>query len=251
MTDNLPNVNSGTAPNFAALQNVALMREMLEKLRTRHGHLPGLGVMYGPSGFGKTYAAIYGQNFTHGIRVEMGDSWTKRKLLQAILRELGLHDPRGSVADLAEQVIYRLSETPDRPLFVDEADKLVDRGMIELIREIHEASSAPIVLIGEEMLPQKLMRSERTHNRVLEWAGAVPCDLADCRKLVPVFAPNVRPTDALLDLIRGQSDGRARRVAVNLARIDHYASVRGLDELDVRDYDEGFYTGNPPSRRAV
>ena len=50
---------------------------------------------------------------------------------------------------------------------IDEADYLVSRHMIEVIRDIYESSRATIILIGEEMLPQSLTRWERVHNRML------------------------------------------------------------------------------------
>ena len=37
----------------------------------------------------------------------------------------------------------------------------------EIVREISEASQVPVILVGEEQLPQKLARVERVHNRVL------------------------------------------------------------------------------------
>ncbi len=60
-------------------------------------------------------------------------------------------------------------------------DKLVDKGMIELVRDINKAAQVPVLLVGEELLPQKLEQYERVHNRVLEWVLAQPCDLADAR----------------------------------------------------------------------
>ncbi len=117
----------------------------------------------------------------HPYYVRVGDSWTKKTLVRAILKELGVREPKGTVADLTEQAIIRLAEPNHPPLFIDEADKLVDKGMIELVREIQEGAQIPIVLIGEELLPQKLQKVERVHNRVLEWVPAEKCDVEDTR----------------------------------------------------------------------
>ena len=182
-------------------------------------------------------------------RVEVGDSWTRRTFLRAILREGGISEPRGAVADLAEQAIMILGEDPSRPLIIDEADRLVTKNMIELVRELHEHSQAPIVLIGEENLPGKLIASERTHNRVLEWTAAMPCDLEDTKKLADIFLRDLNCSDVFLDNIRRESDGRARRIVVNLSRIAEWARNRGAKAVDT--YDADLYTGTPPSRRAA
>ncbi len=238
---------SGTSPRFAPLRNVAAMRVLVERLAARGPHLPGFGVFHGFSGYGKTYAAIYAQNRTGGPRVEIGDSWTRRTLLRALLKELGLAEPKGTVADLAEQLIMRLAEPGHPPVFIDEADKLVDKNMVELVREIQEASQCAFILIGEETLPQKLERSERTHNRVLEFVTAEPCDLEDTRKLATALAPGIAFSGALLDRIRIESEGRARRIVTNIDRCVEWARTAGLRALD-EGYDGGFYTGRSPVR---
>ncbi len=234
--------------SLAPLKNVASMMALVERLRSRGAHMPGFGVVYGFSGYGKTYSAIYAQNDTLGPRVEVGDSWTKKTLMRAILKELGEREPKGTVADLAERIIMRLAAPDHPPLFVDEADRLVDKGMIELVREIQEASAVPVILIGEEKLPQKLMQVERVHNRVLEWVAAQPCDIEDTRKLATTFVPQLALSDALLEAMRHATEGRARRIVVNLDRIAEFARTQGLSELDIPDFTIGFYTGTPPVR---
>ncbi len=55
--------------SFAALKNVAWFYAQVMKLRDRKPNLPNIGVMYGPSGYGKSYASIYAQNKTRAIRI--------------------------------------------------------------------------------------------------------------------------------------------------------------------------------------
>ena len=236
-----------------ALKNVAAFMAMTMRLIERDPHLPGIGVCHGPSGYGKTYASIFAQNKTRALRVEVGDSWTRRTLLSAILREVGgAVAKRGTIADLAESVIVALGNDPARPLIVDEADKLVDKGMIEIVRELHEHSGAPVILIGEEKLPTKLLSVERLHNRVLDWLPAQPCDLDDTRALAVAFAPKIRLGDDLLEAIRTQSGGRARRIVVNLARVAEVARNKAAISFGLKEWGtQAFYTGEPPQARSV
>ncbi len=236
--------------SFAALKNVLGFYEQVKKLQNRLPTLPNIGVMHGPSGFGKSYATIYAMNKTRGIRVEIGDSWTRKVFLAAILREGGCAEPRGSVAELAERASALLAEDSKRPLFIDEADKAVDKGWIELVRELAMHSNAPVLLIGEEMLPSKLQRYERVHNRVLDWFGAEPCDLADCTELAKIFLPNVAISDALLDKIRVAGDGRARRIVVTLNHALEESRKSNLRELTLENYKGEIYTGEAPRARS-
>jgi DNA transposition AAA+ family ATPase len=235
---------------LAALKNVAGFMQLALKIRRRAHSLPNFGVMYGPSGFGKSYASIYVLNKLMAVRVEVGESWNKKSFVRAILREAGIAEPKGSTADLMDQAIIALSETPDRPLIIDEADKLVDKGLIELVREIGEHSQIPVLLIGEEALPSKLARVERVHNRVLAWYPAEACDLADCRKLAEIFLAGIAIDDALLDVVREKAQGRARRVVVTMAEMrEWYASNRPDGGLTLATYRGEIFTGEAPSAR--
>ncbi|MCJ2050867.1 AAA family ATPase [Methylobacterium sp. J-070] len=234
--------------SHAALQNVRMMMALVRKLQGRRPHLPNIGVMHGPSGYGKSQAAIYAQNKSNAVRVEVGDSWTRRTLMKAILVELGV-TPRGTVADMVERAVELLGEEIDRPLMIDEADKLVDKGMIELVREIAECSQAPVILIGEEALPSKLVKVERVHNRVLDWAPAEPCDREDTRKLADLYTPHLTLSDGLLDRVCERSEGRARRIVTNLDHIAEWARHHGAQAVD-EGYDGRFFTGEAPKVRA-
>ncbi|MFL9828946.1 AAA family ATPase, partial [Rhodoplanes sp. SY1] len=183
------------------------------------------------------------------VRVEVGESWTRKTLVKSILFELGVQ-ARGTIADMTEQAKALLGDDPRRPLIVDEADKLVDKGMIELVREIGEVSLCPVILIGEERLPKKLAQIERVHNRVLEFMAAQPCDLDDTIALAGMLYPRISVGADLLEEIRRQSQGRARRIVVNLARVAELARNRGLAEVDRAAWGgTAYYTSKAPEPR--
>lgn len=237
---------------LAPLKNVASMLTLATRLIERAPHLPGLGAFYGYSGYGKSWAAIYLQNKRDALRVEVGESWTKLTLIKAVLRELGVNEPKGTVATLTEAAIERLSRPGHPPLLIDEADRLVDKGFIEIVREIHEASQVPIILIGEEELPAKLARSERTHNRVLAWMPAQPCDLEDAQLLAQLYVPGwLTIAPDLLDHLRNKSQGRARRICSNIDNVTEWAKIRNAKLVDLKSYDGPIDTGEPPKRSVL
>lgn len=236
---------------LAPLANLTRLMTLYRRLADRPVQLPGLGVFYGRSGLGKTHAATYLQNKTRGVRIEIGETWTRKTLLSSILRELGVSSPRGTIPDLAEQAIILLADAPERPLIIDEADKLVDKRMIEIVRELFEGSQCPVILIGEEALPKKLEVSERTHNRVLEWTAAEPCSLEDARQLARVTCPGIDISEEMIARVLSESGGITRRVSVNLARLVEWAQTQGVTSVTPKAYDGGYYTGVAPTRRAA
>lgn len=235
---------------MAMLKNVAACMIAMETLRSRGAGRPGFGVFFGHPGYGKTNAAIYVQNKTRAALIEVGDSWTKRTVVSSILAEAGV-EPRGTIADMTKQIIEFLGDER-RPLIIDEADKLVDKGFIELIREIHDKADCPVLLIGEERLPAKLERIERVADRVLGgcWVAAQPCDHADTRALAELYYPALKLADDLIEQIRLKARGRARRIVDNLHMMQEWARNSGATTLDAKSYDGGYYTGEAPRPRA-
>lgn len=242
-----------TPHSTVAIKNVAMFMHMTNRLIKRDPHLPGFGVCQGPSGYGKTYASIFAQNKFRAARVEVGDSWTRRTLLKRILIEFNeTVSEKATISAMADRAIGALAEDARRPLIIDEADKLVDKGMIEIVRELQEASGAPVILIGEESLPAKLLTVERMHNRVLDWFPAQPCDIEDTRQLAKAFASNVTIADDLLEAIRAKSGGRARRIVVNIHHAAELARNDGVSKLDLKRWGENrFFTGEPPPARKI
>ncbi len=240
-------VNGGdTAP----IKNVAACLGLVRSLQNRNPLQPNLGVFAGFSGYGKSVAALYSQNKTAAAYVEVSDTWTRKKLMTSILTELGQYSPRGTLSDLEDEIIGRLARDPKRPLLIDEADKVVDKNMIELVRMIAKKSNVPVLLIGEEMFPAKLERAgDRFRDLVLVMGYAQPCDLDDTRTLARTFYPDISMDDELLDEAREKAEGRVRRIGNSLHAIAAFAARSGLSEVNRASYKGLFSEGRLPSRR--
>lgn len=245
MTMNAPSVNSGT---IAPLRNVTAMMTLATTLLERPAHSSsGFGVMSGPSGYGKTVASTYTINRLGAIYIEVRSFWRSKTFCEALLRELE-RQPKGTVSAMMEEITLVLGNTNARPLIIDEADKLVDKGMIELARDIQEMTKAPVILVGEELLPQKLLRFERVHNRVLSWVLAEPSDLDDTRVLAGLICPSLALADDLLAKIVSKTGGRTRRIANTLHEIALQARMEGRDAYDAASYRGPIETGEVPVR---
>ena len=234
--------------SVAPLRNVQMMLEMADTLINRNINLPGLGVFSGHSGYGKTVAANYVRNTKQAYLIEVRDYCTRKSFAESLLNALHVSSPKGTIPQLMQQAARILGDDPDRLLIIDEADKLIDRGMIELVRDIHEEAQIPIILVGEELLPQKLEASERTHNRVLEWGMAEPCDLGDTIALAKLFCPNTLVHNDLLTEIIAQTNGNARRTVTTLNKINEQVRNQGLEEIDLARFKGPFVTGRAPTR---
>lgn len=236
---------------IAPIGNLDLIAVACEKLMSRVDGLPGIGVMYGEAGRGKTIACSALGNQTRGYYVQMRSAWNRKTLLEKILFEMGVK-PDGTIPNLLDQVCEQLAASR-RPLIIDEFDFCLRTDkLIELVRDIYEGSQGTLLLVGEETLPQKLKRWERFHSRVMAWIPALPVSLEDARKLAPIYCPDVVISEDLLATVVDSAHGSVRRACVNLTRIHEEAMMLAESEMTLAKWGEReLYTGEAPKRRAA
>ena len=244
------NVNHCANPlTTAPLQNVAAFMTLVERVLHRAPMLPGIGVFYGRSGYGKTFSAIYAAMKYRAYYVQIKSVWTRKRFCQAILQEMGagaLAEGK-TIPDMMDIIGDQLSKS-ERPLIIDESDFLVQKNMIEVVRDMHESSMGTIILIGEEGLPGTLKRFDRVHNRVLDWVNAQPSSMDDTRLLAAIYAKGIEIDDNLLLKIHKETRGCTRRVCVNLDQVREYSMVHGLTKIGTNMYKGEIYTGMPTGR---
>lgn len=232
----------------APLKNVVLAMSVAQKLIDRPAGVDGLGLLFGHSGYGKSKASTYVQNKHNALYLEVFDFWTKKTFCTSLLAELGVDRPRGTIADMMLQILRLLQDDPNRLLIIDEADKLVDKNMIELVRDIYKAARIPVLLVGEEQLPDKLARYERCQNRVTAFGMANPSDLEDARHLVRIYQRHLTIGDDLLAEVVLKTKGVTSRIVTTLAEIAQFCLAAGTTEVSLKDYSGQIFTGAAPRR---
>ncbi|MEM1284922.1 MAG: AAA family ATPase [Pseudomonadota bacterium] len=239
-----------TPSSIAPLKNVAALMTLIDRLQNRASGLEAFGVFSGYPGLGKTIAASYARNAARAIYLEVGSTWTKKDLLKKLLTELDEPNHKGTLTDLLDRAITTLAGDPDQVILFDEADRLLDRKLIEIVRDLHDKLQIPVVLIGEERLRTKLGAPDfdRVQSRVLEWVLAQPCDLADAKMLARYLVPKVEISDGLLGDIVAQTKGNARRIATTLYQVEGEAVTTGAATMDQATYQGTIHTGEAPIR---
>lgn len=231
------------------LTNVGLLSAAIARAHARPAGLPGLVVMYGASGLGKSVGAAFAANHHRAYYVECRDTWSKKAFLLAILREMSIQ-PERTLSQMVDQIAEQLSRS-GRPLLIDDVQYLLEKSVANVLTDIFNASQGTIVLIGEERVPGSLAKLERLHNRVLEWVPAQRATLDDLRALAQASYPTLRFADDLLEDLRTKVAGCLRRIAVNLYRVYSETQAQAIDSIDLAGWGaRGWFTGEAPSRRA-
>lgn len=235
---------------IAPLRNVAALLTLIDRIQNRAFGLPGMGTFYGPSGYGKTTGATYATNRYQACHVQIQTLWHPKTMLQEIATELGLRYKTTATAPVLFNLVAAELAQTNRPLLLDEADYLCKEQMIEVVRGLHETSGVPVILIGEEMLPQKLRAWERVHGRMLDWVGAEAATIEDVGHLAPIYARGVTIEEDLRKLLLQAAQGSIRRISINLATIAEFAAVQGLTRIDAATWGRRpLFTGEAPAPR--
>jgi hypothetical protein len=224
--------------------------ELVRRISNRPDrNLPGMGTYYGPTGYGKSMAVCACAIPHRAYYVQMRSLWTRKYLLEMILTQMNIIPPR-TIPQMLTQLGKQLAMS-GRPLIIDEADLLVNKGMVEVVRDIYESSQGTVILVGEENLPALLERIERVHGRMLDWVAAQPADIDDARMYAGHHCSGLAIADDLLEKILEASHGSARYVCTNLVRIAEFAHMSDLQALDAAAYTGTLFTGTAPRRRSL
>ncbi len=243
MQQNTPGVTRPTAQRgaIAPLANIGIIEMAVARLGSRGPNDPGMMVISGPSGYGKSVAAAYARARHHAYYYQVDDFVTRKSLLVNLCKTIGLavegRPPRGTVAELADIVAAQL-HAAGRVLIIDEFDFIIDKRLVMSIFSLYEKSRASIICIGEETLPAKLAAWEKFDGRILDTLYAEPVSLEDARTLARHKYPDLKIEDDLLAHLVKLARGSVRRVNNNLGLIHSTALSEGMNSIDLATWAE-------------
>jgi DNA transposition AAA+ family ATPase len=230
--------HNNTPMGVAPTQTVAIALAAMDQLQNRQHGMPGLGVLSGPPGYGKTSALtrLAHPADINSVYVACRSFETTKSLITLILRELGASvKDHWSIGVMFDMACTQFGEQ-GRPLVVDESDRIAEKNTIELLRDLHDIGGVPILLVGEEHLKRKLAnKHERFHDRVLVWSKAMPADDGDLSKLMRHYVPGLEiDADARRQLLT-RTGGVARKIVTTLHALSELSKTRGLSIITADD----------------
>lgn len=137
----------------------------------------GIGLVYGPSGTGKTKTAEAAHRmFSGSVYIRVIQS-TRRApgFVYALGTKLGL-TRLSSLQVMQPRVIETLSGS-GRPIIIDEAQELNETGMLA-VRDIHDAAGVPIILLGTVDVRKKVDDSSQWYGQMASRVIAT-CDITE------------------------------------------------------------------------
>lgn len=199
--------------------------------------LSGFILAHGQAGRGKSVAADrYHCTRGTGSYVRVWQNWSQSAFLQRLLFEVrGTNEdmPRHNGNRCKEMIVRLLKDklkAKPQVLFIDEADRLkIDR--IEDLRDIHEMTGVPIVLIGEEGLSGLLAERRRIWSRVVhevEFGAIAAAEVA----IYAVQAAGLSIPADLCQKISDKSEGDFRLVRNMMLLLEQAAKAAQSNMVD-------------------
>lgn len=229
------------------VKNIVRLASAYQALENRQFNTPGMGLIWGDTGRGKTTATTWLVNTKGGVYVRALALWNASSMLKSIARELDI-DSRCTLDVLQLNIAEKLRET-QRPLFIDEADYIVgNHRMMETLRDFHDASGVPVIIIGMGQMRQKVAQYYQLENRIMQWIEFAPCDPEDAKVLANEMC-DVHVEEDLLDSLISMTRGEIRRLIVGLAQIEDEAKNQGLSSIGKSQFKRDFFLGQRPGMK--
>lgn len=156
---------------FIETDNVNRFRTALRVVTDAEKGQPGLLVVRGPTGRGKTMATRNAHAVGGGVFLRVYEGLTQAQFLCRLCFETCGMEPSSGLKAKVE--IIRSLESNPRPLFIDEADRLATARIADL-RDIHDETGCAVVFIGEEKIIQHLSVERRLARRVTQMVDFGP-----------------------------------------------------------------------------
>ena len=215
---------------FVKTNNVKRFITMMNNLQNRAEGVPGMGLVYGEPGLGKTQAIKWWAFKNDAILIRCNQMMSARWLLKEILDYMSEIKPY-SISDSFDEVIRNLILTP-RILIVDEVDYLtMDKNKsIEILRDIHDKTNIPVVLVGMTNAHSRLKKFSHLYDRLSEIVKFERFSKADIKTIVKELS-EIELTDCAIKYIYSNLN-RFRQIVKVINRAETIAKANGLSSID-------------------
>lgn len=215
---------------FIETANVGKFRKAMSILSDTDRGQAGFCVVRGVAGRGKTVAAQEYHANSDSLFLRVFEGWNQFGFLQALSYELTGFRP-SSTQRCRNKIMDTLGDDP-QPIIVDEADRLTIQ-RIEDLRDIHDTTGCPIILIGEEGMLGMLNARERILSRVSHVVDFEGVTAADVMLFGREAAGLKVAPEAAVKLV-ALSKGCFRDIYTFMIALEEYAKAQGANDIDAQ-----------------
>lgn len=215
---------------FVKTTNVKNFIGLVENLINKPKNIPKMGLVYGEPGLGKSQTALWLACKYDGIYLRASNLMTGRWLLEEMVKELD-EIPRFLTSDNFNIVVKKLKQSP-QVIFIDEIDYLMNNyKTIETLRDIHDETDCPIILIGMGLVHRKLERYKHLYDRFSEILKFETFGVNDLSQIIGHLSEITFTPDAI-EYIHTKFN-RFRQIVQLINQMETFAKDNNLAEINM------------------
>jgi len=216
-------------PIFVKTKNVKGFIDLIHNLKNKPDNISKIGLVYGNAGLGKTKTAIYLSVQFDTIYVRATNKMTTKWLLEEIAKELD-EIPRFYTADIFRQCVNALKQNP-QIIIVDEIDYLLaDFRTIETLRDLHDETGIPVILIGMQLAKHKLKKHNHLFDRISEIYNFTEFEYSDIKQIIEEIS-EVDITKEAVHIIYNKAKS-FRKIVEMIDMFEKVGQTNGLTHID-------------------
>ena len=224
---------------FVKTKNVKGFINLIYSLKNKPDNISKIGLIYGEAGLGKTKTALYLSIQFDAIYVRATNSMTPKWLLEEIAKELD-EIPRFYTADIFRQCVNALKIKPQM-IIVDEIDYLLaDFRTIETLRDLHDETGVPVILVGMKLARHKLKKHTHLFDRISEIYNFTDFEFTDIKQIVEELS-EVEITKDAVKLVQNKATS-FRQIVQMIDNFEKVAREQSEDTMSAKKGgDLGFF----------
>ena len=211
---------------FITTKNVKKFVALMSELQNLPPNIPKMTLVYGEPGLGKSETVAKWAFKNPCVRAKQG--MTTRWLLAEIANELEL-EACWHIDDTFNEIKKALANK-SFTIIIDEVDYLIEKKSIETLRDLHDTTKCPLVLVGMGLIDKKLSRYPHLYDRLYKKLKFEQFNSDDIKEIVEKLT-NFEFSECALEYLSRQTN-QFRELVKLIYNVEKLAKTNEIEVLD-------------------
>jgi len=213
---------------FIKTKNVKKFAALMDELQKLPPSIPKLALVYGSHGLGKSQTIQWWADKNDSVYVRATQGMTSRWLLSDIAEELG-EEPFWHTQETFNLIENHLRQNP-KIIIVDEIDYLIEKSTVETLRDLHDKTGCPVVLVGMDSADKKLSRYPHLIDRLYKTLKFEQFNVEDIKEIISQLT-ELKFTDDAINYLATRTN-QFRQLVKLINKIEKLSETNRIEELD-------------------
>ncbi len=213
---------------FVKTKNVKKFVALMSELQELPPNIPKIALVFGDYGLGKSETIKWWTFKNECIYIRANQGMTTRWLLSEIADELNIQS-YWHINETFKEIESALLNNR-QTIIIDEIDYLIERKVIETLRDLHDRTGCPMVLVGMNLVNKKLARYPHLMDRIYKTYKFESYDKEDIKQILSELS-DINITDDGLEYLATRAN-QFRQVVKLVNKIEKLARTNQILELN-------------------